>query len=656
MTRSFGAGGPLSHRHSPSAGRPTVLERAFERFEQEEVEQSVPGRFEQQVRQYPQRIAVKTAKRQITYEALNRAANCIAHTLLDRQGEGQEPVALLLPHDVEMVAAILGVLKAAKIYVPLDAAFPPVRNAVALEDSGAQLIVTGGELLTQARVLARGQQDVLDLDEVDLARPSDNPALAISPDALAYILYTSGSTGEPKGVVENHRNVLHYTMNFTNVWRVVVEDRILLFASYSFSGCVGPLYGALLKGAMLYPVHPAECQASELADRLIRERITIANGGAALRTLVESLQGDIQFPDLRAINSGASALHASTVERMRKHLPPHAIIVNGLSMTEMKAICRYLIDRDTVVEPGLVPVGYPYDDVEILLLDEDGRPVGPLEVGEITVKSRYLAPGFWRRPELTGATFLPDPNGGEDRLYRMGDLGRRLPDGCLFILGRKDSQVKVRGYRVELGEVEAALLSLDGIREVAVLGRTDGHGDIRLVAYLAPDREPAPTVEWLRSSLLERLPDYMVPAGFVIMSALPRGATGKIDRGALPDLDQTRPRLAQVFTPPRTNVEHAIARIWGDVLGLEQVGVDDEFLALGGDSLLATRIASRVEDRFQVSLPLHSLIQANTVSRMAAAIVDSRVDVVDPTEIAQLLAQVEAIPEDEAGARSADRP
>lgn len=508
-----------------------------ERLEREALERSIPERFEQQVRRYPRHIAVKTTTGALTYAALNRAANRVAHTVLARRGEGQEPIALLLPQGVTLVAALLGVLKAGKIYVPLDAAFPPARTAVALEDAGAKLIVTNRELLTRARALADDRAEVLDLDEVDLAQPSENPALAVPPDAFAYIIYTSGSTGEPKGVVETHRNVLRYTRAFGNAWRMSAGDRVLLFSSPSTSGTVAALYPTLLNGATLYPVHPADCQASELADRVMRERITVTVGGAVFRTLAESLPDRARLPDLRMLHFGASALHAPVLERMREHLSPHAVVVNGLSLTEMMAICFDAIHRDTVVEPGLVPVGYPSDDVEILLLDEYGEEVAPREVGEITVKSRYLAPGFWRRPALTRATFLSDPNGGQERIYRTGDLGRFLPDGRLLVLGRKDAQVKVRGYRIELGEVEAAANGLESVREAAVIGVASGDFEgTAICCAVVPEDSSVTTSAAVRTAMRKVLPSYMVPSRWLVLPALPTNANGKIDRRRLREL------------------------------------------------------------------------------------------------------------------------
>jgi acyl carrier protein len=254
-------------------------------------------------------------------------------------------------------------------------------------------------------------------------------------------------------------------------------------------------------------------------------------------------------------------------------------------------------------------------------LDETGREVGADQIGEIAVRSKYLALGYWRRPDLTQAAFIPDPRGGDERLYLMGDLGVMRPDGCLIHMGRKDFQVKIRGYRVEVAEIEEALLAIDSIKAAVVHARADDAGEQRLVAYVVPAGSAAPTVSQLRRALTQTLPDYMMPSAFVFLETLPLSPTGKIDRRALPAPNHARPALKAPYVTPRTPTESDLARIWAEVLELEQVGVHDDFLDLGGDSLLATRILSRVIQTFRVELSIQALLAAPTVAQMAELIV-----------------------------------
>ena len=275
--------------------------------------------------------------------------------------------------------------------------------------------------------------------------------------------------------------------------------------------------------------------------------------------------------------------------------------------------------------------------MEILLLDEDGQAVRPDDIGEIAIRSRYLSPGYWRRPDLTAAAFRSDPAGGPERIYRTGDLGRRLPDGCLVHLGRKDFQVKIRGFRVEVAEVEGALLSLPTVQEAVVVAREDRPGDRRLVAYLVPTARPAPTVTALRQALAASVPDYMVPAAYVMLDALPKTPGGKVDRRALPPPGRTRPALDQPLVAPRTPVEATVGAIWQEVLGLDEVGMHDNFFDLGGHSLAASQVIARVTETFHVDLPVRVLFEAPTVNGLALAVVQGLMQNVGADEIARLL-------------------
>jgi acyl-coenzyme A synthetase/AMP-(fatty) acid ligase/acyl carrier protein len=292
-----------------------------------------------------------------------------------------------------------------------------------------------------------------------------------------------------------------------------------------------------------------------------------------------------------------------------------------MGSTETLDIRYHCIAHDWHSSDDKIPGGYALPDKEVLLLDETGREVGADQIGEIAVRSKYLALGYWRRPDLTQAAFIHDPRGGDERLYLMGDLGVMRPDGCLIHMGRKDFQVKIRGYRVEVAEIEEALLAIDSIKAAVVHARADDAGEQRLVAYVVPAAGVAPTVSELRRALTQTLPDYMMPSAFVFLETLPLSPTGKIDRRALPAPNHARPALNAPYVAPRTPTESDLARIWAEVLELEQVGVHDDFLDLGGDSLLATRILSRVIQTFRVELSIQALLAAPTVAQMAELIV-----------------------------------
>jgi amino acid adenylation domain-containing protein len=622
----------------------------FIQFKKEEIEQSISDRFEQQVLRYPERLAVKTRNHTLTYSELNKAANQIARVILEQRGEGQEPVALLFEHGAPVVAAILGVLKAGKIYAPLDPSYPHARNAYILEDLQAGLIVTNDKNLPLAKALAQVQNapQLFNIDEIDVSFSAPNPYLSLAPDTFAYIFYTSGSTGKPKGVVQNHRNVLHQIMTYTNSLHICADDRLTLLHSCSFSAARLDVFGALLNGASLYPLSIEEEGLTSLASRIIQEEITVYHWvPTGFRHFVRVLTGAEKFPKLRLIVLGSEPLYRIDVELYKKHFSHSCIFVNRLGTTETGNIRLYFMNKGTSVNGSTVPAGYAIEDTEVVLLDDVGEEVGVDHVGEIAVKSRYLSPGYWRQSDLTRVAFQSDPKGGGGRIYRTGDLGCMLPDGCLMHLGRKDFQVKVRGYRIEIAEIELALLDLGVIKEAVVVACEHTAGDTRLVAYVVPAPEFTLTISALRRLLQLQLPDYMVPSAFVLLDALPLTPTGKLDRLALPTPNRARPDLEETFVAPCSPVEQVVAGIWAEVLGLERIGVHDSFFDLGGHSLLATQVMSRLRDALHVELPLQALFEAPTIAGLTLTISQRQAELAKGDEMARLFAQVEEFSEGE---------
>jgi amino acid adenylation domain-containing protein len=619
-------------------------------FRLEETGQSVASRFEQQAERHPDRLALLTRRERRTYRELNRGADRVARAVLATLGPGEEPVALLFEPGPAAIEAILGVLKAGKIYMPLDPSSPRPRLSFMLEDSGARLGLTDDPNASLAREPPLGTFQWLGPDELSARTTDEGPALALSPERLASLYYTSGSTGRPKGVVETHRNRLVNAMRNTNALRICREDRLSLLYHHAFSGSVNCLFGALLNGAALLPIDLKEEGIGRLAGWMADEAMTLYHSPPPVfRHLVASLSGAERFPHLRVILLASDSLYATDVELYRQHFSPDCLLLNAWGATESPFFRPYFLDQRTAVPTGNVPaIGPPDGEDEILLLNEAGRELGVNEVGEIVMRSRFLSPGYWRNPELTEARFHPDPESEGHRCYRTGDLGRRLEDGSVVHLGRQDFQVKVRGYRIELSEIEIALLHLDRVREAVVVGRPMHAGDHRLVAYIVPDRHAAPTISELRRALAGTLPDYMIPSAFVVLDDLPRTPNGKVDRGQLPEPGRARPPLEPLFLTPRTETEKALAAIWSEVLDLESVGVEDHFLDLGGNSLLATQVIARVLARLRVSLPIRALFEAPTIARMAELIESRRADEPADSAVEQLLAELEVISDEQA--------
>ncbi|HEV3468926.1 MAG TPA: non-ribosomal peptide synthetase [Pyrinomonadaceae bacterium] len=593
----------------------------FERFEPREVEQSVARRFESRAARYPGRVAVKTRSHRLTYADLNAEANRVARAVLERAGGGAAgPVALLLEKGAPAVAAMLGVLKAGLPQAALDPSFPRARLAALLEDLGSGLVVTDARGLALATELAGAGRGVLNVDEIGAGAPADNLSLDIAPGALAFVIYTSGSTGEPKGVCLEQRTLLHRVLRQTNSFRIRAEDRLSHLASFGTGQGLLNIFCALLNGAGLYPLDVRAEGLAGLAAWLADEEITIYRSSASVfRYFTDTLSGRERFPALRLARLSSEQVTRRDIELCKKHFPAGCVFVNGLSTSETGIVREFFMDAGTLIEGNSVPVGYPVEGMSVRLLGEAGGEVPPGEVGEIAVTSRHLSPGYWRRPELTRSAFREDPAGG-GRVYLTGDMGRMLPGGLLLHVGRKDFQLKVRGHRVEVGEAEAALLGCAGVKEAVVAARADARGETRLVAYLVAERGASLNTDALRRSLRETLPEYMLPSAFEVLDALPLTPSGKVNRLALPASSPTTRRAATDYVAPRTEAERVLAEIWAEVLGLERVGVGEDFFDAGGHSLLATRVVSRINTTFRIELPLRAVFESPTVAALALSV------------------------------------
>lgn len=597
---------------SPSSTMPTDL---FTPFDQTAIEQTIIDRFEQMAQKYGQRVAVTAGGQQLTYGALNRLANRLAHAILADDEAEPLPVALLLDHDAPIIVTLCGVLKAGRAYVALDPGYPRARLNHILADLQPALIVTNDKNLAAARSLA-GETSLLNLDQLDPTLPDDNPDLTLSAETLAAILYTSGSTGRPKGVQRNHRHILHRVWLETNDYHITAADNISLLYACSFGASVADIFITLLNGATLCLYDVKTEGLTRLTDWLINEEITFFHLPADLmRQYLDILSADVTFPQMRQITP-SGRLYKRDVERLWAHLPDDAQIIQRLASTETSMVTRLIIDRDTVIDSDIVPVGYPLPGKEVILIDEQGQPVGVNDIGEIMIKSRYLSPGYWRRPDLTETKFR-SANGNGERLYRMGDLGRFRPDGRLEFLGRVDFQVKIRGYRIDLNEVEAALYNLTEVKTVVVTAPDAPTGDKQLVAYVVPTASSVIVAD-LRAALAAKLPVYMLPTHFMLLNQLPLTANGKIDRRALPPLDRFALAPTRPYVPPRTPLEESLTQLWAEVLGLKRVGIEDNFFELGGHSISALRLLAQVETLIGQKLALTDLLQAPSVTQLIA--------------------------------------
>jgi acyl-CoA synthetase (AMP-forming)/AMP-acid ligase II len=432
-----------------------------------------------------------------------------------------------------------------------------------------------------------------------------------------------------------------------NALKISCEDRISLLRSNNV-GATRETFLALLSGATLVTLELREGGLGDLARWLVDERVTVFTCVATVfRHTVTSLRGVEKFPHIRLVHLGGEPLAKSDIEHFKKHFSDGCIFVSRFGMSETPTLCYNFVDKRSKFSGEKVPLGFPLEGNEILLLDDEGNDVGLDRVGEIAVRSRYLAQGYWRAEKLTKDKFCPDPQDSEKRVYRTGDLAYRLADGCLVHAGRKDFQTKIRGHRVELSEIEIALLRCGGVKQAAVIVRTDEKRGTRLFAYAALQKGRKLTARQLREFLKARLPSQMVPSVFVIMDSLPLTASGKINRRGLPFPGDLRAQLDNVYVEPNGALERALANLWTEVLGVGDIGVHDDFIQLGGDSLLGARVVAWVNDNFALLNPMKTLFETPTVTRLAAYLMEQEATPGQVEKIAEILLKVDAMSTDE---------
>ncbi|MDQ3951622.1 MAG: amino acid adenylation domain-containing protein, partial [Actinomycetota bacterium] len=556
--------------------------------------------FERHAVERPDAVALTFAGRTLTYAELNVRANRLAHRLRALGAGPERRVGILLERGIDMIVAVLGVLKSGAAYVPVDPAYPSARIELTFTDARVDAVVTvpAFEELVPAGVPIAGP----DAAEGD----AGNPERVGEPDSVAYVIYTSGSTGRPKGVLVPHRGLSNMVAAVARDLGLTEEDRVLQFASIGFDASVFDVAMAVAGGARLCLGSRADLLPGPDLFRFMSEQgITVASlQPSSLAALPSN-----DLPELRALVVAGEVFPGDLAQQWARQRR----VFNGYGPTEVTIGCSwYEVPYAPAATLQSPPIGRPIPNTAIYVLDRNLEPVPVGVPGELFVAGAGLARGYLGRPDLTAERFLPNPLARDGaRMYRTGDLGRWTRDGVLEFLGRADDQVKVRGFRIELGEVENALTSHPVIREAVVDARGESPSDKRLAAYYVP-RDPAPTVTELRAHLGTTLPDYMIPGAFVPMAELPLTPNGKVDRAALPAPEAARPDLQTKFEPPRTETEKKLVEIWKSVLRLERVGIFDNFFELGGDSILIIQIVARAAEE-GIHLTAKQMFQAQTI-------------------------------------------
>jgi aspartate racemase len=576
--------------------------------------------FEEIAKKHPDAVALVQDDIELTYEELNKQANRLAHRLRHAGVKPETMVGCCLERSIEMIVAFLAVLKAGGAYVPLDPGYPKARLEFILEDTGNPLILTRKSLAST--VLMKDSDRILLLDDepepVSSSEGEQNLRQSAGPTSLAYVMYTSGSTGRPKGVMVEHRGIVRLVRG-TNYCHFGPDEIFLQFAPMSFDASTFEIWGALLNGSRLVLMTPKSSSLEDLVRTVRQHAVTTLWLTAGLfHLMVEEHPEGLRT--LRQLLAGGDVLSPRHARLFLEHAPDTSLI-NGYGPTENTTFtCCHIMRADDPVPvpvPESVPIGKPIPNTRVYLLDDHMNPVSPGEVGELYTAGDGVARAYLNDPEATAGKFLTDPFTEEphERMYRTGDLARWRTDGTIEFLGRMDSQVKVLGYRIELAEIEAVLRLHGDVKQSCVVAQP-ANGGKRLAAYFVPS-DSGPSPEELRDFVASQLPQHMVPALFVALPSLPLSEHGKVDRAALAKLGVAPNQDSTPIGLPGSQLERTVAQLWKRILKVPNVGLDDNFFDLGGDSLLLVAVHSNLQKILQTEIPLTDLFEFATIRKLA---------------------------------------
>ena len=594
--------------------------------------------FEQQAERSPDAMALMYEGQSLTYRQLNERANQLAHYLQSREVKPETRVGLFMERSLEMVVGMLAIIKAGGAYVPLDASWPLERVASILKDAGATILLTQRHLLT---TIPAGDMTLLSLDdgwETFEQESKENPSSPVIPENAIYVIYTSGSTGAPKGVVVEHQQMLNYVHAIRERLELPSVVNFALVSTLAADLGYTVLYPSLCTGGCLHIISAQLTADSRAFSDYFKQhsidclKITPSHLASLLKVVDEQI-----VISCRHLILGGETCHWTLVETIRE-LMPNSQIHNHYGPTETTVgVSTYPTQEGSKVASSTVPLGKPLANEEIYILDKQLQPVPVGLAGELYIGGKGLSRGYLNRAEFTAERFIPNPHGAAQggRLYRTGDKARYLPDGNIEFLGRFDHQVKVRGYRIELGEIEVLLAAHPDVAEAVVVARDETVGGKQLVAYVTADRGAAIDIGQLRGYLRGHLPEYMVPAAFVVIDAIPLTSNGKVDRRALPAPPQRYETASAVYEAPRTDIEKSVVHVWQEVLQLESVGLNENFFDLGGHSLLIPQVLIKLYKATGKKASLVDLFMYPTVSSLVKRLNDGEEQDISVSEISE---------------------
>lgn len=603
-----------------------------------DLNQSPLAYFENNARQYPNQLALIMHDREYSYGELDASTNQLAHEILRRFGGQFGAVALLLSRLDHLAIAALAVWKAHKYFAELSPTEPLARLEFMLGDVQAQGLITDTENWDLSQTLLRtcAEMQLINIDLLAENNTSDKPIVLCPEGNISKIAYTSGSTGQPKGIVQTHKQCLHDVAASNEFFHIGRQDRFL----YCLLGL--EFFLSIVTGATMVAFDLKKQPIGDLARCLLKHRVTSARlKPTVFRRMVDSLDAEVCFADLRLLHMVGETTHTQDALLFRRHCVSNSIMVGTYGTSETQN-CRYfLLAHGQHLQQDRFPAGFAKGGMKLSLIDEDGNEVKAGQTGEIAITSRYFALGYLRRPELTAQKFVAISADTAEVTYYTGDIGMLDHEGCLFVIGRKDSRLKIHGNTIEPVEVENALMAMGLFREVAVVGHVDDQLVNILVAYVVCLSQTAPPANVIREVLAQTLPAYMIPTRYEFLQALPQLSNGKVNRRALTKLSTSRPALVVSYIAPRDAIEQALVIIWQDILKISPIGVHDHFLDLGGDSIRATQVIVRVTQQFYCEISPQTLLAQPTIADMAQVITLWQIRQADRQTLERLINEIE---------------
>lgn len=589
---------------------------------------TIHGRFEQMAGAHPNNIAVHHPERNLSYAELNKLSNQLAHKITEILGEGSSNVAFFMENCHYQVIAILAILKAGKAYLPLDTSFPADRNKKMLEDAGCELLITR-ESHAETCTEIINNRTIIYADDDFSNYPDTNPEINNDPGSLAILLYTSGSTGEPKGVMQSHRNMVQFILERLNpLAPVTPEDKIAYYLSVGFSAHALPLLMGLLHGAQLVVFNIKKDKLKGFQDYIFDHGITyVMMIPSFLRHLTATVEKRKVLKSIKTLVLGGETLYRSDVEKARKILSPATTIINIYASTETYVARAFRMDYNTPIKGNIVPIGYAVEGMEIHITKEDGTDAELKQAGKIHIRSKFFTQGYWNNPELTSKDITRDENDPETFIFHTSDRGYFIDESCIVHAGRDDSIIKLRGFRIDMAEIENILLESESVKEAACTLKTNPQGVQHIIGYIVGAKEDV-DLQTIKTICTRSLPDYMVPSHLVQLEELRKNSSGKIDYKALPEPEWTEKLSDDIKKRPPTSIlEKELTEIIKSSLKFEDIAANEDFLKMGADSLSLFVFLNKVEKTYKVKLSVDAIMENTSIELLAKFIEKQNNDV-----------------------------